>query len=1510
MSFENVADVYPLTHLQEGMLFHSISDPDSGVFIEQIACTLTGELDIERFQRSWNSLVSRHAALRTCFLWDGLDAPMQVVRESVDLPWKFFDWCQQSGIQQQTLLDDFLASDRVAGFDLAVAPLMRFTLIRLDSQTHRFVWTCHHLLADGWSIPLIFPEMLDNYSSIEGRQSANHTPFLFRDFVTYCKQQPLDQAEAFWRRQLAGFDSPNQIPDWRMGNSEKNLSPSIRSPSHTTIHSNLSHRTSQSLREFARINRLTLNTVILGAWAKIVSLHSDSTDVVFGTTVSGRPPELEGIESAIGPFINTLPLRVKLSNEPLGQWLQQIQEQQVAVRQFEFSPLAEVQRWSDVANGTAIFQSIVVFENYPEAESKDHNPMGFVVSDYRYFEQSNYPLALLIVPADDIELHFVFEKARFSQEFVHRLHLELKHVLESFVQDVESSICDPGRQLRTSKRLSWFENTKNVDIEPNKLVHDLIADQALALPKHAAVSFDDSELTYAELDAQANQLACALIDDGIEKGNHVGLLASRCPDMIVGILGILKAGAAYIPLDPSFPKAHLHYVIEDADISTVVTQKQFTNELPDGTSVIPIESIVAKALNELVEPPPVIINPEDTAYVIYTSGSTGRPKGVVVSHANLRYSTRARTIYYGADPARFLLLSSFAFDSSVAGIFWTLSTGGTLVLPRAEQEKDTRSLVELMRSKTVTHLLCLPSLYALILEEANIDFLETAIVAGEALNSRVVEAHFLAVPNTKLYNEYGPTESTVWATATEIKLPNAKSVSIGNAIPGTTIAIVDSTGQSIEHGAAGEICVGGLGVTAGYLNRGDLTEKSFLNVSCPNGNAMRMYRTGDKAFARDDGQLVFLGRIDRQIKIRGHRIEPDAVEHVLLSLDEISEAYVCTIGDRGSGHRLTAYIASDELQVQLIRQQLQSMLPGFMLPSQIVCLPELPKLPNGKIDSASLPQAASTIGSGPHVNPRTKDESTLAKIWQDTIGVTKIGVTDNFFSLGGDSIISIQVISRARQAGIELEPKHIAQYPTIEQLAAIATKNSPHSKVSQHAAGTFPLSPIQKWFFESNQPHPNHWNMSGLFELPTNYDPERLCEALRNTITAHPILNAQFQQDGKGEWRLGISGSSADSIPIERVGAKIEDQGHFEMLCLHRERSLDLNAGPLYRLVIFQNTHDGADRLLIVAHHLVIDAVSWRILIDDISHQYKSPNESLPAPTSGYGDYSLHLHQYAATPAIERQRKYWRDVLLETALLKLPFRDADKATAEANVFVETRELDSELTNQLIGSANEAFKTTPHHLLLSALTLAVTDWSKHGRAAINLESHGRTGCDLDKLDLSRTVGWTSSVYPVVFPASDEIAATIKSTKDQANRHSTIGTEFNVLKHLSDQQDRQALNQQPDVLFNYLGIEQANSRTNSLLRTVELKKQTCRAQENTREHPVEIVALIKGSVLRVSFSFCENRVETSRGETFADSFLQRLIEVVDTCSRSERSFTPTDFGDTDLSQTELDDFLDSL
>jgi surfactin family lipopeptide synthetase C len=1044
MEAQNIEDIYTLSPTQQGMLFHILSASDSRMYVEQTVCTLHGTLNISAFEQVWQQVIDRHQSLRTAFVWQGLNQPVQIVHRQASLLIQQYDWRELATTEQEAQLQSYLEADQKNGFDLAQPPLMRLALIQTEVDTYQFIWSICHLVLDAWCVNTILKEFLSCYEALgQGRILQLQPSRPYRDYISWLKQQDLSEAEVFWRKYLQGFTTPTSlIADWKSQQEGFNQQQVQLSPF-----------TTEALKSLAQQHHLTLNTLLQGVWALLLSYYSHEADVVYGTVVSGRPPTLLGVSSMVGLFINTLPVRVLVSGEAsLLSWLKELHSQQLSILRYECTPLVQIQNWSQVPPGIPLFQSILVFEN--SSANISSLPTGNLrIDNVRSFINSNYPLVLLVKPGLQLSLNIFYDLRYFNKMTVTRMLSYLEVLLNNIVANPDTKLGTLTHSIvniEQQQLLVEFNNTKR-DYVNDKCIHQLIESQVERTPENVAVVFKNEQLTYRELNTKANQLAHRLQTLGVEPDVLVGICVERSWEMLVGILGILKAGGAYVPIDPMYPQQRLNYLLEDSQVSIILTQERLVKNLPDmGAQVLCLDTLWDAIAQEGDENLKSEVKTDNLAYLIYTSGSTGEPKGVQVTHQNLVHSTTARICYYEQPVTGFLLTSPFAFDSSVAVIFWTLCQGGFVSVLPENGQLDIKQIIEAIAQQQISHLLCLPSLYKLILEQAKSQqllSLKTVIVAGESCPKELVKEHRELFPQTHLFNEYGPTEATVWSSVYNCQNHDLNnSVPIGRPIANTQIYLLDSHLQPVPIGVSGEIYIGGFGVAKSYLNRPELTAQKFIPNPFSDEPKARLYKTGDLGRYLPDGNIEFLGRLDQQVKIRGYRIELPEIETVLNQHSAVQEVIVVAQEDIDAHHRLIAYIVPEKEQVptvDVLRSFLKNYLPEYMLPSVFVMLKTLPLNPNGKVDRQALPipdQERPNL-EAVFVLPSTPIEVALAEIWSQVLSIEKVGIHDNFLKLGGDSLRSIQVLSRANDRGLNFSLQEFIQHPTIHQLSQVIKTN-------------------------------------------------------------------------------------------------------------------------------------------------------------------------------------------------------------------------------------------------------------------------------------------------------------------------------------------------------------------------------------------------------------------------------------------------------------------------------------
>jgi natural product biosynthesis luciferase-like monooxygenase protein/amino acid adenylation domain-containing protein/non-ribosomal peptide synthase protein (TIGR01720 family) len=1040
--FPDIEDLYPLTSLQQGMLFHvALAPVGSGVFHEQLAWTSRGAVDVAALRRAWAEVVARNAVLRTSFIHEGLSEPLQVVHAKAELPWTEHDLRGLPAEAQRERIALLVREDRARGFTLSPAPLARMQVVRVDEAEYRFLWSHHHLVMDGWGVGLMLQQVFASYAAhTSGREPSLPRPAAWRDYMAWLQRQDLSRAEAFWRAELAGFTTPTPLPGARP------VAPGTEASVTGEEKQWLSKEATQTLQAFARRNAVTLNTLAQGAWALLLARYAGEEDVVFGATVSGRPVDLPDAESMVGLFINSLPVRVGLPPDAaVVPWLQQLQARQLELRKYEHSPLVQVKGWTDMPRGLPLFDSLLIFENYPLDTSLGQGVPGLEVRDVESQEQGNYPLIAYVVPGEKLRLSLAYAPAVFGADAVARLLEHWRVLMEGLASGVErlADVAMLREEERRQVLRDW--NGPRSTFEADASLAALFDAQAARTPDAPALLSGEARVTYRELAARADRLARRLRVMGVGPESRVALCADRSVEMVAGVLAVLKAGGAYVPLDPAYPRERLTWMVEESRPSVLLARRHLADRLPphEGMATLWLEDDGPDAGGPL----PAAPGGDALAYVIFTSGSTGRPKGVMATHrATLnRFAWMWRVFPFEPDEVG-VVKTALSFVDSVWELFGPLLAGVPSVLLPEDTVKDPARMVEALEANRVTRLVLVPSLLRALLEVPDmarrLSALRTWVTSGERLPEELAARFREQLPHARLLNLYGSSEVAADATAGVV---DTGLVTIGRPIDNLRAYVLDGALRPVPPGVRGELYVAGPGVARGYLGRADATAERFVPEPFGEEPGARMYRTGDVARWSPDGQLEYLGRADDQVKVRGARVEPGEVEASLALHPSVSRVAVVAHESAPGDARLVAWVVLQPGQVldaAVLRAFLKARLPDFMVPSAFEALEALPLTPSGKVDRRLLRARAAPTGNAvEYVAPATPEELALAGIWTELLGRPRIGARDDFFALGGHSLMAAQIVSRVRDAlGVELPLTAVFESPTLAGLAEVVAR--------------------------------------------------------------------------------------------------------------------------------------------------------------------------------------------------------------------------------------------------------------------------------------------------------------------------------------------------------------------------------------------------------------------------------------------------------------------------------------
>ncbi|MEN2423123.1 amino acid adenylation domain-containing protein [Streptomyces rimosus] len=1412
-----LAEVWPLSPLQEGMLFHAGFDaqgPD--VYVIQRTLTIDGPLDPARWRAAWQALLARHAALRASFHRRRSGEAVQLISREAALPWRETDLSHLPEAAALAEVGRLAAEECAERFDLGVAPLLRLLLVRLGPDRHCMVLTAHHILLDGWSMPILFDEATAVYAA-GGDASGLPRTRSYRDYLAWLARQDKDAARAAWHAELAGDGEPTLVAP-----ADPARAPALPDKAEADLPAALT----RAITDLARRHGLTANTVVQGAWALLLARLSGRDDVVYGTTVAGRPPELPGVESMVGLFINTVPVRVRLdAAQPVLRLLKDVQARRSALLPHQHLGLAEIQKHAGPGAG---FDTLVVYENYPRPAAAPGGPGTLSFTTLALRQATHYPLTLGILPGDRLEVEVSYRPDLVTPELARALTGRLVRVLEQVVADPSAPVGRIGVLGADERRLVVEEWNATAGEVTGPSVPELIAQRVASEPDAVAVVDGQRRLTYAELDARAGRLAAYLGRLGVGRGDRVAVVMERSADLVVALLGVWKAGAAYVPVDAGYPAERIAFMLGDSRPVAVVCGEETRAAVPVDTAGPLV------VLDEVGDGPGVAqvpVSAGDLAYVMYTSGSTGIPKGVAVPHGSVAALAGERGWSLGPSDA-VLMHAPHAFDASLFEIWVPLVSGARVVVAGNGVVDAQRVREAVAAGVTAVHLTA--GSFRVVAEEAPESFkgLREVLTGGDVVPAASVARVREACPDLAVRHLYGPTETTLSATWHRLRPDEAVGdvLPIGRPLPNRRVYVLDAFLQPVPPDVTGELYLAGTGLARGYLDRPGPTAERFTADPFASGMGVppaegrgRMYRTGDLARWTGGGELVFAGRADAQVKIRGYRIEPGEIETVLAAAPGVAQAAVVAREDRPGERRLVGYVVPDgraaDTDADRIREHVAKVLPDYMVPAAVLVLPELPVTANGKVDRKALPApgfAGKAAGRAPH----TVAEDILCALFAELLGLDEVGPEDSFFARGGDSIMSMQLAARARREGVLFSAQDVFEQETPSALAAVArladaVRAAPDAGVGEVAwtpgmlaLGEYALSrEFAQWMTVTT---------------PADLRPDVLTAGLAAVLDTHDMLRARVER-AEGGPRLVVSARGAVDAAglVTRIDAADVPAGDLDELAERAAREeterLDTGAGVLVRAVWLDAGPGRAGRLALVIHHLVVDGVSWRILLPDLRAACEAAAAGrVPEPDP----VGVSFRQWAgalAAQATEERRvaelPRWK-ALFEGVAPPLGGRalDPDQDTL-TGMHRHIWELPGATAATLIADTPAMFHCGVHEVLLATLAGAAASGRPAAALVVDIEGHGRE--PVDGADLSRTVGWFTGVHPVRLdvsgvdldeateggPAAGEL---LKRVKEQARAIPGDGLGHALLRHLNPATAPE-LDTLPDahIGFNYLG-----------------------------------------------------------------------------------------------------------
>jgi amino acid adenylation domain-containing protein/non-ribosomal peptide synthase protein (TIGR01720 family) len=1515
----------PLSFAQHRLWVQAQLDGASTAYNMRIAIALHGALDVAALDGAVATLVRRHAVLRTSFTTCDRQ-PVQIVAEHVEVAVTKLDLRALDEAERAAELDRVMERAARTPFDLARAPLIRIGLVAMAPDEHVLLVTLHHLVGDGVSLAILAGEIRALYAAARDGRAAElpELPVQYTEFAAW-QRQALDDGRlaalrSHWVEALTGAPPLLELPTDRPRTALVD--------SHGEIQEfHLSADLADELRALARAHGTTLFMTLLAGFAALLARYSGQSDLVIGCPISLRTHD--ELEPLIGMFVNSLAMRIRVQDNPafhdLLAHVREVAADAYAHSELPLDQLVEALRPERSASHHPIYQVMFIHDNAPAALPEVAGLAFDILAHSEFDAKFDLMLSMSEVP-DGIRGVWEYRAELFDRTTIQRATEHLRVLLRAMVAEPRGRVMQAPLLTAAERQQiveSWSHNGRTAVFEPNLL--EMIDDQIAAAPDAPAVRCADTTVSYAELDRRARALAGRLRQLGVRSGDRVAVLLPRSPELLVSLLGVLRAGAAYIPLDPAYPADRIADQLDDAGPAALVTTEALAAGLPcAATRVVRVDADAEAIARAEAELPPAGRALDEPAYLMYTSGSTGRPKAAIITHGGLANYLAWSAEAYGMGPGtRAAVSTSIAFDATITTLWSPLVAGATVeLLPEGAEIEALAALLQ--RDDGVDVVKLTPShidgLRAHTGDAVRPGGARAFVIGGEQLLAEHVAWCQRVAPRARVINEYGPTETVVGCCVHEVPPGGATPdiVPIGRPIDNTELYVLNPWLEPVPVGVPGELYIGGAGVARGYHQRPELTAEKFVDHPFARRPGARLYRTGDRVVWSADGALRFLGRTDDQVKVRGFRIELGEIDAQLARHPAVREA-VTVVRDAAHGRpQLVSYVVATDpaLTAEAVRKDLAARLPDHMVPATVVLLPQLPLTPNGKIDRSALPSPTLGAASGGEP-PATEMERELAALWAEVLGRGDISRDDNFFELGGDSILGIQLVARARERGIQLVPRQLFEHQTVAQLAAVARRDEP-AAAQGPVTGPVDLAPIQRWFFDQHPVEPHHFNQSILLEVPAAVDAGALERALCQVVAHHDLLRARFI--------AGDAGVRADIAPPGPIELAITDLSHqppaeqtarLQALIADDQASLRLDQGGLFAPHLFRLGAHRPGRLLLTAHHLVVDGVSWRILLEDLLRAYQAEatgaTVALPARTTAYDAWVKRLTAWAGSADAAAETARWTAVPDGPAVrlrLDHPYAASDNRagyTAEL-----TRSLSAADTEALRDASRAAYNANVQEVLLAALVLALSGPGERGTVAVDVEGHGREDL-FDGIDVSRTVGWFTSMFPVHLPVQPDRdpAAALTAVKEQLRAIPHGGLGHGVLRYLSPDPAVRAVlaaAPAPEIRFNYFGqLDGGEPPTPGFA----LAAEPCEPQRSPlgrRRHLLDLNAWIRDGELAMVWTCSQRLFEAPTVEALADRVLAALADLARTCAATAtRHYTPSDFPDVSLSQHHLDQLL---
>lgn len=1477
-------EVYEMTSAQKRIYAICSYDNTGTAYNINMGMEIEEKITADEMIKIYKILVSRHESLRTSFIPYG-EQIMQKISEDFTVNTEVEVIDQVSETKKRDLLASFIRP-----FNLAEAPLFRMKLIKVKDGRDILFFDMHHIISDGMSLNLI----LDDYIRIRKGENLSPVDVQYKDYSEWLNKRDLSNQKDFWLNEFQG-----EFPSLDLFNNYKRpLLQSFWGSSETAV---IPSDTKKAVETFCIDNGITEYMVLLSAFFILLHQYSNQEDMIVGSPVSGRV--YKQTEAIIGMFVNTVAMRgAPVGSKPVMKFLQEIKEKCLKAQENQEYPLEDLVRELDIkrdGSRNPLFDVVFNFQNIVNNPSDGNMTKIKLLKAKRNI--SKFDLTATVTNnGDEYDIEFEFCTDLFNKDMIKQMMNHFQHILKAVVTTPETSIAELECISAAEKDLILNEFSKSQILEPEKVSMALLFEEQVKLnPEKVAVVFEKISISYHELNQKANIFALELKALGVGTNNFVAIMAERRIETVIAMLAVVKAGGAYVPIDPSYPKERIDYILQDCEATVLL----YYDCLEDN-------KIPALNLSDLLSVSGTQTNPTeasgvtDLVYLIYTSGTTGKPKGTMVEQRSVIGLVK-HADYVNLDVSTVILQTgSLSFDAATFEIWGSLLNGGKLCIVKDDVILNAGKLKKSISHNQVNTMFLTTALFNQLLNSdlTVFDNLENMLTGGESASEVHIRKLIDHNKRIKLSNIYGPTETTTFATWYPVKPElSTDKIPIGRPIAQAQIYILKK--QSLcGIGMAGELCIAGNGVARGYLNKKELTAAKFTNN--PYGDGL-LYHSGDLARWMPDGNIEFLGRIDEQIKLRGFRIELGEIEAVFLKQPHVIDVVVI-VREKNGESNIFAYVVSDiELDLKALKAGLQKELPNYMVPPYIIQIDRIPLTRNGKLSKHQLPDIALKSEQS-YEAPKNQKEQHILHMFEEILGIEQMGMKDNFYELGGDSIKAIRVISKLREAGYDLSIRDIMQMRIMEQIISRVQLISAATAYDQgEITGAADLTPIQHSFFRWNMEEPSYFNQSVMLETQDRFDQKILIDTVTALLGHHDILRAVFQQEqiifrSSNEDGL-FTFETFDCIQLERENIEI----FIQQKCSQLQAELNIFSGPLVKTALF--TAPDRDYLMICIHHLVIDGISWRILIEDFINGYQKYRAGdkivFPDKTASYLLWSEALKEFGKSELLQNEIGYWSKVNEEVNqyhLNLLPENDKSQPGYGTVVF----ELDEAVTQDLLYQAGKAYHTEINDILLAALGTAIKMWTGQKKIALHLEGHGRE--EIHKvIDITRTVGWFTSIFPIVLEGSDHKEETIIKTKEMLRHIPNRGMGYGVIKSNLDYGWTES---KTEICFNYLGqwTEETPKGT-----TIGISKMQCGndiAVSNKLNNPISITGEVGNGRLLISILYDRKEFKKEIIDQFAECYKSTLIDLIEFCvARKDSIKTASDYG-SDLTEDVMSELLD--